>query len=180
MRVFQAQLAPSSRGRLSKSLLALAILFAVATGCHSRSSHKAPEVQLLTTPQLKTKLSGLRDPVTLVHVWATWCAPCREEFPHLMRFQKDYANRGVTLILISADSPDKKDQVASYLAEQGVSSSSYIIDNPNAAFIDALCTNWSGAMPASFFFGAGAQLKDWWEGEAAYEKYADAAKRLVK
>ncbi|MDP2345883.1 MAG: TlpA disulfide reductase family protein [Deltaproteobacteria bacterium] len=37
--------------------------------------------------------------VTLVHVWATWCKPCREELPELLALQED----GVVVVAVSVD-----------------------------------------------------------------------------
>ena len=39
----------------------------------------------------------------LIHLWATWCAPCVKEIPSISRLQADYAPRGLVLIPISQD-----------------------------------------------------------------------------
>jgi thiol-disulfide isomerase/thioredoxin len=161
------------------SALTLALLALPTAGCSSKQRHEGPDLRTLTAEDLSGRLGQLREPLTLVHVWATWCAPCRKEFPRLLRFREAYDGRGVTMILVSADAPDKREQVARYLAEQGASFPSFIITNPNAAFINTLCTNWSGAIPASFFFGMDGKLKEWWEGEAEYDRYEETARRLL-
>ena len=43
--------------------------------------------------------------VLVVNFWATWCAPCVEEMPALQRAQRDYENRGVTIVGVGIDSP---------------------------------------------------------------------------
>jgi thiol-disulfide isomerase/thioredoxin len=48
-------------------------------------------------------LSQWRGKVLVVNFWATWCAPCREEMPALMRVQRKYAINGVKLVGISLD-----------------------------------------------------------------------------
>ncbi len=55
------------------------------------------------------KLGPRMAPVTLVHFWATWCAPCVEEIPALERFRNDLADRhDFRVILIAvADNPEK-------------------------------------------------------------------------
>jgi cytochrome c-type biogenesis protein len=47
--------------------------------------------------------------VTLVNVWATWCAPCRAEMPSMERLYQDYEDRGFRIAAVSVDvgEPDK-------------------------------------------------------------------------
>jgi cytochrome c biogenesis protein CcmG, thiol:disulfide interchange protein DsbE len=48
-----------------------------------------------------------RQPVTLVNVWATWCGPCKAEFPELQTLHNAYAPRGLRLLAVSIDTePD--------------------------------------------------------------------------
>src|SRR5262245_24408831 len=42
--------------------------------------------------------------VVLVNFWATWCVPCREEFPDLARLEKAYRDKGVAVLGVSIDS----------------------------------------------------------------------------
>jgi len=58
-------------------------------------------------------LAQWRDGVLIVNFWATWCAPCREEIPLLVRLQTKYARKGVQIVGISVDSADKVRQFAS-------------------------------------------------------------------
>ena len=44
-----------------------------------------------------------KQPVTLVNVWATWCGPCKAEFPELQSLHNAYAPRGLRLLAISID-----------------------------------------------------------------------------
>lgn len=43
------------------------------------------------------------DPVTLLNVWATWCASCREEMEDLEELHRAYAPRGVRVVAVSLD-----------------------------------------------------------------------------
>ncbi len=50
-----------------------------------------------------TVRSGPGQPLTLVNLWATWCIPCRREFPTLERLQRDYGPRGLRVVAVSVD-----------------------------------------------------------------------------
>lgn len=47
-----------------------------------------------------------RQPVTLVNVWATWCGPCKAEFPELQSLHTTYGARGLRVLAISIDTDD--------------------------------------------------------------------------
>src|SRR5678816_3392358 len=39
----------------------------------------------------------------LINFWATWCDPCREEFPDLVKVDVDYRSKGLNFVAISLD-----------------------------------------------------------------------------
>jgi thiol-disulfide isomerase/thioredoxin len=55
-------------------------------------------------PQTMSQWRGM---VLVVNFWATWCAPCREEIPALMRVQRKYASNGVQFVGIAIDDVSK-------------------------------------------------------------------------
>lgn len=64
----------------------------------------------------KFKLADKRGKVVLLNMWATWCAPCRQEMPHLVRMQDEYRDRNFEVIgLDVGDEP--KDAIESFAAE---------------------------------------------------------------
>ena len=70
----------------------------------------AAELMRLRLPDVSGKdqsLAQWRDKVLIVNFWATWCGPCREEIPVLLRVQAKHASNGVQVVGISIDSVDK-------------------------------------------------------------------------
>ena len=62
----------------------------------------------LSDPSGKSQtMSQWRGKVLVVNFWATWCAPCREEIPALMRVQHKYASNGVQFVGIAIDNVSK-------------------------------------------------------------------------
>jgi cytochrome c biogenesis protein CcmG, thiol:disulfide interchange protein DsbE len=68
---------------------------------------KAPEIQVWTIGGNGAHVGGAeRQPVTLVNVWATWCGPCKAEFPELQELHTTYGARGLRVLAVSIDTDD--------------------------------------------------------------------------
>ena len=51
------------------------------------------------------KLSNYSGKVLVVNLWATWCGPCRNEIPELVRLHKEYQSRGVEMVGLTTEDP---------------------------------------------------------------------------
>lgn len=63
----------------------------------------APDFVLPQLDGTPLRLSNYRGKVVLLDFWATWCDPCREETPHFVELQHQYADRGLQIIGVSMD-----------------------------------------------------------------------------
>jgi len=127
-------------------------------------------------------LAAVRQPgpsAVLVNVWATWCAPCREEFPDLMRLHQAYRERGLKLILVSADFDDQLPAVKRFLARQRVDFPTYLKTGDDMRFINTLSPRWTGALPATFIYDATGQLRYFSEGRVARTTLEEQVLKLI-
>jgi thiol-disulfide isomerase/thioredoxin len=62
-------------------------------------------------------LASYRGKVVLLDFYATWCQPCREETPHLVRLQQQYADRGLQVIGLNVGGEDDRAEVPAYAKE---------------------------------------------------------------
>jgi thiol-disulfide isomerase/thioredoxin len=53
------------------------------------------------------RLADLRGRPVLINIWATWCAPCREEMPSMNALYKDYSAKGLAMVAIATDTEGK-------------------------------------------------------------------------
>jgi thiol-disulfide isomerase/thioredoxin len=111
----------------------------------------------------RQRLAAEKGRVVVVNFWATWCEPCREEFPELVRFDRRYAGRGVTFLSVSLDSPrDRDTAVRKFLAEQRPAFPVFLKndrDDPDA-FINGVDPQWMGELPATILYDrAGARRR---------------------
>ena len=92
----------------------------------------------------------------LVNFWATWCDPCRDEFPDLVKIDEEYRPKGLNFIAVSLDDlPDIKTAVPDFLRQMHANMPVYLlnISDPEPA-INAVDKEWGGALPATFLYNA--------------------------
>jgi DsbE subfamily thiol:disulfide oxidoreductase len=107
-------------GRLLRALAAGLVLAALASGC---TVEEPVQVATAAPPLAGTDFAGeawdvenLAGSVVLVTMWASWCAPCREEVPVLDRAQELHAARG--LVVLGVNTQDSADAAQGFLAAE--------------------------------------------------------------
>jgi thiol-disulfide isomerase/thioredoxin len=78
-----------------------------------------PELRFQDLAGNETGLDAFRGEVVVLNLWATWCAPCREEMPSLDRLQAMFAGQPVRVVALSVDRAGP-DRVKAFLDEAGV------------------------------------------------------------
>lgn len=63
----------------------------------------APDFNLKDVHGEDVKLSDFKGKVVLLNFWATWCGPCKIEMPWFVEFQREYKDRGFSVIAVSMD-----------------------------------------------------------------------------
>ena len=96
----------------------------------------------------------------LVNFWATWCDPCREEFPDLVKIDADYRAKGLDFITVSLDDlAEIKTEVPKFLRMMKAKMPSYLLNvsDPEPA-IKMVDPHWSGALPATVLYNAKGEI----------------------
>jgi hypothetical protein len=110
----------------------------------------AVNVTVAEPPAIMDAVKAPGATAVLVNVWATWCEPCREEMPDLVRFYREHRGKGLRLVMVS----DGK---------------AFIKSGSDAAFIDSLDPKWRGALPATFLFDGKGTRRHSWLGPVTYQ-----------
>ena len=66
------------------------------------------DFESLTTEGKKISISQLLGELTLIDFWASWCVPCREENPNLVKLHDRYSKNGLKIISVSLDRDKQK------------------------------------------------------------------------
>lgn len=126
------------------------------------SADPPPAVKLddVKYADLAAEVKGLKGKVVLVDVWGTFCAPCREKFPAVVRLHNRYAKDGLAVISVSVDAPEDRAAAREFLTGQ------------KAAFRNVLLTDkvevWQAAWkvegpPVVFLFDRAGRLAARWD-----------------
>src|SRR5580765_6180790 len=102
----------------------------------------AVRVDIAEVPAILAAVKAPGAAAVLVNVWASWCEPCREEMPDLIRFYRDHRAQGLRLVLISADDDDQRGEVERILGALGFDGPACIKHGNDMTFIDALDPRW--------------------------------------
>jgi thiol-disulfide isomerase/thioredoxin len=93
---------------------------------HALVDTAAPNFELARFGSADTlRLSSLRGQVVFINFWATWCEPCRREFPAFQDYLTQAAQPGAILAVNVGDTPE---QIDPFLAELGVDAVTVLLD----------------------------------------------------
>lgn len=122
-----------------------------AANSASKRNDELPLIDLAGYQKLVAKYKG--KPL-VVNFWATWCEPCRAEYPMLIGLAKKYEPQGVVFLGVSFDADADLNVVGHFLAM-------YRPDFPNYrqkpgidvdAFNHGVDPAWNGAIPSTIFY----------------------------
>jgi thiol-disulfide isomerase/thioredoxin len=151
-----------------KFLVAVLALVVLPLPAPAAGAAKSPAV---TPASLEAVWKEIKRPgaeVVVVNIWATWCEPCKEEMPDILRAHRENKARGVRLVLISADPQAARPAVARYLGSLGVDFPSFLKVGDDMKFIDGLSPKWDGTLPATLLFDRQGKALHTWSGSITY------------
>jgi thiol-disulfide isomerase/thioredoxin len=133
----------------------VALAFLVAA-----SALGAPQSPVSTDPKLidaqgyQKLVEQYRGKPLLITFWATWCEPCRDEFPMLNELVKQYAPQGLQVVGVNLDGDGDLILMRRFIARYRPVFKNYRkTAGGEDAFVQTVRPGWRGEIPASFFYG---------------------------
>lgn len=153
-------------------LFAAILLFSLfLLSCESQTQRSDQTDAVSISPLKVTQIDeqGLKDLLKpkgrplLINFWATWCGPCREEFPDLVKIGTDHKDK-IDLVTVTLDEPSEiNGEVPKFLAEMKSGFPAYLLKTADQdAAINLVSKDWQGALPFTILFNA--------QGETIYSK----------
>lgn len=140
----------------------------------------SPRVTPIDGKGIQQELAKRRGRVVVLNLWATWCVPCREEFPSLVRLHNNYRNRGVDVLVVSVDDISDTQKVVQFLQQQKARMPAFIRKPGDAeAFINAIDAEWGGAVPYTVVYDRRGKPFSRMLGEHTYAQFESVVKRAL-
>jgi thiol-disulfide isomerase/thioredoxin len=138
-----------------------------------------PRVVQIDEAALKVLLKPKGKPL-LINFWATWCDPCREEFPDLVQLDKEYKGK-IDFLTVSLDDPeDIKTAVPKFLASMKAEMPAYLLKTADeSAVIGSISKDWHGGMPFTALYSPSGEMIYFREGKVILETLKAELNRLT-
>lgn len=156
------------------------ILVAAGAALASQQAKPPADPRLIDAQGLQKVLQQYRGKPVLLNFWATWCEPCRDEYPMLNELAKQYGPQGLQIVGVSMDDDGDIILMRRFLARYKPVFPNYRKKpGDEAAFRQSLLPAWTGSLPVSIFYSKDGNQVGTFMGEKPREQYEAGIKALL-
>lgn len=144
------------------------------------STGKAMSIKPIDIVGLRKALTPAGKPL-LVNFWATWCDPCREEFPDLVKLDAEYKGK-IDFITISLDElAEINRDVPKFLIDMKAEMPAYLLTAVDSdAAIAYVSKEWTGALPLTVLYDPSGKQMYYRQGKVRLELIRTELDKLLK
>ncbi len=154
----------------------------VAAAKPAASAETLPgDPQLIDLAGYKQVVAKYQGKGLLVTFWATWCQPCREEYPMIIELAKEYAPQGLAVIGVSLDEDADLGLVRQFL-DKGHPGFPNYRQRPGIdadAFYQGVNADWRGTMPQTDFYARDGHLARYFVGQKTKDAFVQAIRLIL-
>jgi peroxiredoxin len=136
-------------------------------------THEPVTLETIDPAGVAALVANKSDKLRLINVWATWCAPCVEEFPGLVKLTRQLGNRDFEVVTISMDDVKQQARALKFLQDrhaaapgrlkrslqrEGRSTNNYLYIGGTDDFTAALDKEWPGPLPHTILVAPGGKI----------------------
>ena len=156
--------------------------FVLRAQAPAEKSATAPQsaLEVLDADHYLAKVAAEHGKPLMVTFWATWCEPCRAEYPMVNELVREYQPKGLAVFGMNCDD-DAEVPIAIHFLEKVRPVFPNYRKKPGKEedFINRVDTKWSGALPATFFYAPDGQLFGTLMGEQKRESFVSAIEKTL-
>lgn len=144
------------------------------------SSLISQTVETIDKKKLLSLISDRSNRPLLLNIWATWCKPCVEEFPDIIRIFQQH--KEIEVVAISADYPDEiEDKILPFLKRMNVPFKVYVADFADQDdFFSMFDKRWGGEIPATFIYDRNGKQRQFLRGKHSFAEFNKAIEEVTK
>lgn len=161
----------------------LCFLAAASALAGPQTSKKAVphDPELIDAQGYQKLVQQYRGKLLLVNFWATWCEPCRDEYPMLNELAKQYAPQGLKVVGVNMDQDGDLILMRRFIARYKPIFPNYRKKPAEAkdAFDMAVLPGWNGSLPISVFYTKDGRQVEHFVGEKSRDAYEGAIRSLL-
>ena len=167
----------------NRTVLAVFVMLAAMTasaGPQAPKSAATRDPELIDAQGYQKLVEQYRGKPLLVNFWATWCEPCRHEYPMLNELAKQYAPQGLKVVGVNLDDDGDLILMRRFLARHKPVFPNYRKKaGGEEAFWQAALAGWTGSLPVSVFYAKDGRQAGHVLGEGSRETYETAIRSLL-
>jgi thiol-disulfide isomerase/thioredoxin len=165
--------------RIRTTLVAF-FLLAAASAIAAQQAKPPRDPKVINAQGFQKVLEKYRGKSVVVTFWATWCEPCRDEYPLLNDLAKQYAPQGLYVVGINLDDDGDIILMRRFLGRYKPIFPNYRKrKGDEAAFNQSVLPGWNGALPATFFYAKDGRQVGHVLGEGNRATYETAIQALL-
>jgi len=165
--------------------LYVAVYFIAACGNDKKNariqSDSYNQIEKLDEKGFKELIENRQGKTLFLNVWATWCVPCAEEFPDLVRLKNAYKDKNIEFVGLSADYPDEiESKILPFIKKHNVNFEIYVKDvASDQAFINMVDPAWNGGLPATFLYDENGVKKEYILGKRDFSFFKERIEQAL-
>jgi thiol-disulfide isomerase/thioredoxin len=164
--------------------LAVCTRAAIARAATTPGSEKAAveaAPQMIDLAGYQQMVAGYQGKALMVTFWATWCEPCRDEYPMIVELAKKYAPQGLVVVGISTDEKSDMPLVRQFLDQTHPGFPNYV-ERPGIdvkEFYQGVNPDWHGTMPHTVFYGRDGHIARYLTGASPKPAFENAIQLIL-
>ena len=145
----------------------------LAGGTSTAGGQQVETVEPIDKMGLQKLIKERNGRILFLNIWATWCAPCVEEFPDLVKLSRAYPDQEVEVVGISADYPDEvESKILPFIKKHDVPFRILVAKFEHQEdFINGVNPSWSGALPATLIYDQHGNQRLFLVGQGTFERF---------